>query len=211
MQKLIIVGAGGCGRDVLHWAVDCTAAGADWQPLGFIDDNPQALSGLKCTHPLLGSITDWQPQEDQLFICAIADPALRRSIVSLLNDKGAHFTSLIHPTVRVVATATLGQGVILSPYVTVSDNAVVGDFVFVNLHSALGHDSHTGDYTTICSFCDVTGGVQLGPGVYLGSRVTVVPGVSIGEQAFLCAGSVVMNNIAPGVKVLGNPARVFSI
>ena len=211
VNKLIVVGAGGCGRDVMHWASDCAAAGAPWQPYGFIDDNPNAFQGLKQSLPLLGSIGDWCPKEEQRFVVAIADPASRRRVVASLTARGAIFSGLVHPTARVVSTATLGEGVILSPYVVVSDNAKVGDFVFVNLHSALGHDSITEEYCTICSFCDITGGVKLEQGVYVGSRVTITPQTIIGEEAFLCAGSVVLQRVLPRSKVLGNPAKPFAM
>jgi sugar O-acyltransferase (sialic acid O-acetyltransferase NeuD family) len=209
MRKLIVVGAGGCGRDVMQWALDCAKAGATWEPIGFIDDNPNALKNLRASRPLLGSISDWQPAEDEVFVCGIATPEVKIKIVALLRDKGVQFTSLVHPTAIVLPTAEVGAGTVLSPFVVVSDNAVVGDFVFVNLHSAIGHDAEVGDYATICSYCDVTGGVVLGKETYLGSHVTVVPKVTVGDRAFVCAGSVVVNRVAPDTRVMGNPAKKF--
>ncbi|MCL2497023.1 MAG: NeuD/PglB/VioB family sugar acetyltransferase [Symbiobacteriaceae bacterium] len=211
MPKLIVVGAGGCGRDVMHWAYQASLAGAPWEVSGFLDDNPVALEGLKTTHPLLGSIAAWQPREGELFLCAIADPSVRSRLVASLLAKGACFTTLVHPTATVVATASIGTGSIISPFCVISDNARVGEHVFINVHSAIGHDASVGDYATICSYCDVTGGVQLGEKVYLGSHVTVVPQMKVGAEAFLCAGSVVVNHIASGARVMGNPAKRFTI
>lgn len=45
--------------------------------------------------------------------------------------------------------------------------------------------------------------------VWLGSRVTILPGVRIGEGAIIQAGAVVSCNIPPYAIAGGNPARVF--
>ena len=211
MKKVIIVGAGGCGREVMQWALDCVKAGTAWDLLGFIDDNPDALQGLRVNHPILGSIKDWQPKADEYFICGIATPHIKRRIVSDLKAKGAVFLTLIHPSAIVSATALVGEGVVMSPFSVFSDNTVIGDHVFINLHTAIGHDARVGDYSVISSYCDITGGVSIGKDVFLGSHAVVVPKVKVGDGAYLCAGSVVMNRVAPGAKVLGNPARPFKI
>jgi acetyltransferase-like isoleucine patch superfamily enzyme len=41
----------------------------------------------------------------------------------------------------------------------------------------------------------------------IGANVTVLPGVEVGEGALIGAGSVVAENVAPGVVAVGNPAR----
>ncbi len=38
----------------------------------------------------------------------------------------------------------------------------------------------------------------------------IVGKISVGEDAMVCAGSVVMRNVAPRAVVVGNPARVVS-
>lgn len=45
--------------------------------------------------------------------------------------------------------------------------------------------------------------------VWLGSRVTILPGVKIGEGAIIQAGAVVSSDIPPYAIAGGNPARVF--
>lgn len=46
-------------------------------------------------------------------------------------------------------------------------------------------------------------------GVSIGSNVTILCGVTIGERAMVGAGSVVTRDIPPGAVVAGNPARVI--
>lgn len=92
------------------------------------------------------------------------------------------------------------------PKSCVSVNVKIGNFVML-LSSNVGHDVEIGDYCTISSFCDLTGGVKLEEKVFLGSHVTVVPHKRIGEGANVAAGSVVVTNVKSGDHVMGNPAK----
>ena len=51
--------------------------------------------------------------------------------------------------------------------------------------------------------------VKIGNKVWLGARVTICPGVTIGEDAIVGAGAVVTKNVAPRTVVAGVPARTI--
>lgn len=51
--------------------------------------------------------------------------------------------------------------------------------------------------------------VRIGNRVWLGGGSIILPGVTIGDDAVVGAGSVVTHDVAPGVVVAGNPARVI--
>lgn len=51
--------------------------------------------------------------------------------------------------------------------------------------------------------------VNIGDNVWIGSRVTIIPGVSIGEGAVIGAGDVVTHDIPPLAVAGGNPAKVI--
>jgi len=50
--------------------------------------------------------------------------------------------------------------------------------------------------------------VRIGRNVWIGGGAIVLPGVSIGDDAIVGAGSVVTRDVPPGSTVVGNPARV---
>jgi maltose O-acetyltransferase len=50
-------------------------------------------------------------------------------------------------------------------------------------------------------------GPPVGKGVFMASRVSVIPNVSIGDNAYLGAGTVVLRDVPAGWKMVGNPAR----
>lgn len=51
--------------------------------------------------------------------------------------------------------------------------------------------------------------VRLGDRVWIGNRVTILPGVSIGDDAVVGAGAVVTTDVEPRSVVAGNPARLI--
>lgn len=208
MKNLVIIGAGGCGREVLQWAKDINEKENQWNIKGFIDDDFNALDGKKCDVTVLSTIDEYPIEANDEFVCCIGNSKLRKMIVEKLKAKGAVFVTLIHPNAVIADSCTLGEGVIVYPYALISDNAVIGDGCIINMHSSVAHDSVLGEYCTISAHCDVTGMCTLGDRVFMGSMSHVVPSSKIGDDVYICAGSTVMTRIRAGTKVLGNPAKI---
>jgi len=209
MKDLIIVGAGGLGREVLQWAKDCNRANECWNIKGFINDIPDALDGLSCSHPIIGSIENWEPADNEVFACAIADPEGKHKVTRKLKSRGAVFCTVIHPTAIVGEHNTLGEGLLMYPYSRVTANCTIGNFVTI-LSSGIGHDVQIGDYTTISSYCTIAGHVRIGEKVFVGNNSTLIPKTLIEDNVFIGAGSVVVSNLKKGSRVMGNPARNFT-
>ena len=51
--------------------------------------------------------------------------------------------------------------------------------------------------------------VKIGNGVWIGSNVVVLPGVTIGDNTVIGAGSVVTKDIPANVVAVGNPCKVL--
>jgi acetyltransferase-like isoleucine patch superfamily enzyme len=94
------------------------------------------------------------------------------------------------------------------PYAKLSVNSSVGDFVTL-LSSAVGHDVSVGDYSTISGLCSVLPNVKIGKRVFLASGVCVTYDVTVGDDAYLGIGSIVMKDVPPGQKTFANPARIL--
>lgn len=206
MKDLIIVGAGGFGRELLQWIKDINKVEVKWQIKGFIDDNPKALDGIRCDYSIIGSIKDWIPKENEVFACAIAKPDIKERVTTLLKSRGASFESITHPTAVIGENNEIGCGLIAYPYSVITTNTVIGDFVTL-LSSEIGHDAKIDDYTTISSFCDITGGVIIGKRVFIGSHVAIAPKRKIGNDSYIGIGSVVVTHVKEGSKLFGNPAK----
>ena len=207
LPQLVIVGAGGFGREMLAWARQSVQFERDWTIKGFIDDNVVVLAGKNTPGAMLGTIRDYQPASDEVFICAMGVPSIKRQCCELLMSRGAQFTQLIHRSAVVGDNVELAEGVVLCPLTAVSANNRLGRCVAINLHSSVDHDACVDDWTQVNCHCDLTGSVQVGKEVFFGSSVCIIPGVKIGDGAYLGAGSVILRDVPAGAKVFGVPAR----
>ncbi|MGO9022305.1 MAG: acetyltransferase [Syntrophobacteraceae bacterium] len=207
MKRLLIIGAGGFGRELLGWSRDIPFNARDWAVGGFLDANPAALDGYQVDLPILGDPMTISPSENDVLTCAIGDPKAKLRIVEALKRKGGRFISIIHPTAVVGPLCRLGEGCILCPAVVITTNVTIGDFVTVNVAATVGHDVVVGEGCTICGHADITGAALLGKGVFVGSHASILPKASIGDYAIVGAGSVVLRKVREGATVMGVPAK----
>lgn len=205
-MQLIIVGAGGLGREVLSWLTHDSGRRQEFSILGFLDDNPNALAGDYDT-PVLSSVQDYRPDADHQLVIAMGNPADRRRVVEQLKAKNAKFHTLIHSNCEIGNNVKVGTGCIICPYCVLTCDIQLGDFVFLNASANVGHDVTIGDFTSANSGVHITGGVSVGEDCFIGVGAKVVPGRRIGAGAKIGAGSVVIDHVAEGTTVFGNPAR----
>lgn len=206
VKKIIIVGASGFGRELVQWIEDINQIERQWDILGFLDDNLNALDGCRCDYKIIGTIKDWVPNDDECFACALAIPEVKYKVVTMLKEKGAKFATLIHPTALVNKYAEIGEGVVVTPRSNINPDTKIGDFVSI-LGSGVGHNAVVGNYSTLSGRCSINGCVQVGEKVYIACGVSVAPSKKIGDGAYVGIGSVVISNVKPGTKVFGNPAK----
>ena len=208
MKDIIIVGAGGCGREVANWIEDINEKEETWNILGFIDDNVNALDGFPSKYKVIDSISNHVPG-DAYYAIGIANPPVKKKIAEMLESKGAEFASIIHPSTRIYTEFPLGRGLITYPNEKISTGCKIGNFV--NIQSTIiGHDVLIEDYVTVSSSCGVTGGTKLREACFLADHVAISVGMEIGKHAYVGIGSVVIRDVKEDTRVFGNPARVFA-
>lgn len=210
MHKVLIIGAGGFGREIAGWLPGITADQGSLEFGGFLDANPGALEGYAEKGSIVADPATFRPSSSDLLVCAIGDPAQKLKVCRTLQERGGVFLPFIHQTAVVGADCRLGTGVIMCPGAVVTSDVTLGAFVTLNVHASVGHDAVIGDGSTLSGHCDVTGGAALGEGVFMGSHATVLPGAVVGEYATVGAGSVVLRRVPAYATVMGVPARTIA-
>ena len=206
MKNLLIIGARGLGREVYDMAMDCIEAGADFQIKGFLDDKKDALDGLADYPPIISSVEDYQIQPNDVFSCALGSPEWRKHYIELILNKGGEFITLVSPKAILRRNCHIGKGCIITNGSNISLDSYIGDYAAI-LDSGVAHDARIGEYSVLSGKVCINGSAEVGKGVYMGCGSMLVPYKKIGDGAFVGIGSVVLNNVKPGVKVFGNPAK----
>jgi sugar O-acyltransferase (sialic acid O-acetyltransferase NeuD family) len=205
-QRILIVGAGGFGREALQWALHAWPDEAH-KIAGFLSDDPKALAGQHSRMPIIGSAADYEPTPGDVLVLAIGIAGIRRRVAEMLVARGAEFLSLVHPTAIVADSAEVGGGTILCPYTIVSDNCRLGRFVLMNYHSSVGHDASVADFCVFSPYATLGGGATLGEDVFLGLHASVGPRVSVGDRCKVSAGSAALATAPADTVIWGSPGR----
>jgi sugar O-acyltransferase (sialic acid O-acetyltransferase NeuD family) len=206
-RRILIVGAGGFGREVLHWAR--AAWGRDSAKIaGFLSADPHLLDGHVPAPAVIGDPRDFMPEPGDGLVLAIGIPRTRRAVAEALLAKGATFLPVVHPTAVVAPTATIGTGSIVCPHAVVSDSARLGACVLVNYHASLAHDARAGDFAVLSPYAALGGGAAIEADVFLGLHASVGPGVTVGARSKVSANSCALFDVPADALVHGVPGRV---
>lgn len=208
MKDLIIVGAGGFGREVLQCVKDINRVRKRWEIKGFIDDNTNALDGIECDYSVIGTIRDWKPQSNEVFACAIAKPKIKEIVTEFLKGNGAVFDTIISPRAHLSDFVTIGEGTIITGN-SIGPNVKLGAFTSI-MGSMIGQESVIGDYSTTTGYANIVSAF-LGKRVFVGSHSVVMNNCTVGDDAFICVGSIVLRSVKAGKKVFGNPAKEYDL
>jgi sugar O-acyltransferase (sialic acid O-acetyltransferase NeuD family) len=205
-KNLIIISAGKFGREAFVWATQAIAQCARLKIKGFLDNRGEALNGYKYAPRIIGTVDDYRIEDGDVFVGAIGDPREKIKYYAPIIKRGGKFINLIHPLTNIGHNVQLGTGIVLGPFSSLTCDVKIGDHVSIGAFSNAAHDTVLGAWSQISSHCGINGNASLGEGVFLGSHACIIPKTKVGAWAFVGAGSVVIRDVAPGVKVFGNPA-----
>lgn len=205
--RILIVGAGGFGREVLQWVRDAWPDRFD-HVAGFLSADADLLHASDHGHGIVGSPEDYRAAPGDGLLLAIGVPHVRRQVAESLASRGGEFLTLLHPTAIVSPTACIGTGAILCPYAVASDACRVGRFVLMNYHASLGHDATAGDFAVLSPYATLGGKAHVAEDVFLGLHASVGPGKTVGARSKVSANSCVLADAPAESLVYGVPGRI---
>lgn len=208
MRDLIIVGAGGFGRETIDVVHAINSVTPTWRLLGVVDDAPSQVN-LERLHALdvihLGSLRDIP--ENTAVAVGVGSPQARASIVSALSAPGHYFPALIHPTAVVGTQVHHDEGLIVLGGVSIGTNVRLGRHVHLNGHAVLGHDAICHDFVSINPNATLSGECTVGTRSLLGAGAVVLQQLTIGSCVTVGAAACVTTDIPDGRVVMGVPAK----
>ena len=205
-ERIVIIGAGGFGREVLQWLRDSCAGGKRLEFVGFLDDAPRE-AWSKMGKPIVGQVEAVADFQGVKFVVAVNAPVARQRLVERVNLPDERWADVVHPTATVGSGVRVGPGLVLCPYSGMSVDIQIGRHFQLNSRSGIGHDVVIGDFGTVGPNSNVLGNVRAGHRLNMGANAAILPGAMLGDDITVGAGATAMRRIPSGTVVYGSPGR----
>lgn len=213
MKELVMVGSGGCMRELVWQIQEQKKEKEIWKIVGYVDrKKPLDERGISVGEqwiPYLGNddVLLERSEKTNVAIC-VGEPQLRKKIAEKLQkNANLEFPNLILGDVRLCSDLKIGKGCIISMDARISTNVSLGNFVFLNTGSMVCHDGCLGDFVTLSPRATLAGDVRVGNLCEIGMGTNVRQGIRIGESTIVGAGSVIVKDVEGNCTIVGVPAK----
>jgi acetyltransferase EpsM len=214
VRDLVVIGGGEHARVVIEAAH--TGDSEPWRVVGLVDG--EAAERTRQLHDVahLGDDAAFQtwlearPADTRprliLGVGGGLDANDRRQIVAAYGELAA-WATVVHAAAWVSPTAALGHGVVVLGGAIVNAGATIGDHAIVNTGAVVEHDVRIGSFVHVAPGAVIGGGTTIGDGAFIGLGSRIRDHVAVGADAVVGMGAIVTADVAPGVTVVGVPAR----
>ena len=209
MEKIVIVGAGGFGREV-EWLINrVNKVKPTYEVIGFADDGKE--KGEPVGHSAVIFNTDELSKTSEKYSVAIAvgNAKVRKMLAEKISsNKNLSFPNLIDPAVIYdKEEVTLGEGNIICGGTIMTVNINIGNFNIINLDCTIGHDDILKDYITIYPSVNVSGNVIVNDCTEIGTGTQIIQGLSVNGNTIIGASAAVVKNIEESGTYVGVPVK----
>lgn len=188
-MKKAIYGYGGHAREVSNFINEDLTF--------FVDD--------EWSNDIARPISSFDPNEFEIII-AVGNSKDRFNILSRLPNN-TKFFSFIHPTSIILDNVEIGEGTYIGPFCLVTTNIKLGKHSILNRGNHIGHDCIIGDFFSAMPGSIVSGNVQIGNYVYLGTNASVKEKIKICDDVTIGLNSGVLKDISESGIYVGTPVK----
>lgn len=144
-------------------------------------------------------------------VVAIGDNQVRKKVIEkILNtNPKVQFPNVIHPSAVVAKSVQLGLGNMLMAGAVIQPDTVLGDHNIINTCASIDHDCKIKNYCMIAPTVCFGGSVSVSEMTFIALGTFVLPGIKIGKNSFIGAGSLVTTDIPSNVLAYGHPCKVI--
>ena len=207
-MRCIIIGAGGGGRTVL--SILERNSSPHISGICFLDDNKVKKTINNCeVIDSLKNHTFMHQHCKYIISFGTTCMKIRNELFINLKCKGIQFFNAIDKSAIIDRTASIGEGCIIAGNSVLNPNSKIGNNCFLCVNTTIDHDTQLGNNVYCSPGVNIAGAAKIGNNVFLGTNCTILPNINIGDNAIIGAGTVVIRDVKPKQKVVGNPARLI--
>lgn len=150
-----------------------------------------------------------QPKPGDIGFCvAIGNPhgRVRINFHEQLVSVGLRPVTIAHPSAQIASNAVIGEGSQFMAGAIVNPETIIGKQCIINTKASVDHECILGDGVELAPGATLCGIVKADINVWICAGATVLPRISIGADAIVGAGAVVIQDVPAGATVVGVPA-----
>lgn len=212
-MKVGILGGNGGGEIAAQTLDRLASAKRDIEIVGYLNDRlpigQQLLGGR-----VLCRFDEWHslPADTQFIapLHKVKEMGSRHERIERLGIPAGRWMTLIDPQTAVANDTTVSHGTMVGSFSVIGPSSVIGRHVAIWPGAQIGHDAVIEDYAFVGRNSIISGYCRIGRGAFIGSQCVVREGCTIGDFSIVGAGSTVLSDVADGITVAGNPARLIA-
>ncbi len=199
---MLIIGTGGLAKDI----AGNVSKHIDQEQYVFYNNTKDAPDKFLNRYRVINTqseAAEYLRLVDSRFTVAVANPLMRMRLNERFKREGGTSHSLMFTDPQSVsAFLQMESGCIIQYNTIISSNTYIGEGVFINCGSVIGHDVIIQKYCSFGPGVRVLGDVEIGEYSYVGTGSIIMPGVKIGKKVRIGVGKVVETNIPDNTKWL---------
>ena len=139
-------------------------------------------------------------------VIGIGNPKIREKVAREL-PRETIFETLVHPTAVMSQWVDVGVGSVICAGVVLTCQIEIGMHCHLNLNTTVGHDCTFGDFCTVAPGTNISGNVDFGKRVDVGTQAAFRQHLRVCDDAVIGMGAVVVRDIVEPGTYVGIPAK----
>jgi len=152
---------------------------------------------------------DYYKGNEQKAIVAVAKNQEKELLIGQLEEMKVELINAIHPKAVIAETVKIDKNVLINAGAIIQPYASLGKGIMIHANVIVEHNSIVEDFVNLAPGAKLAGWVKVKRGAYVYAGACVIPGVEIGVNSIVGAGSVVIKDVPDQVTVVGNPAKII--
>ena len=191
MRNIVLIGGGGHCKSV----IDVIEQEGRFEIVGIVE-RPDFLETDVLGYQIIGNDSDLVDLAKKykyalITVGQIKSPSLRIKLFDLATKAGFTLPNIISPNAYVSKHSSIGKGVVVMHNAIVNASASIGDNCIINSKALIEHDCLISKHCHISTNATINGGVKVESGCFVGSSATTKELITISENSFIKAGSLI--------------------